>query len=133
MKKLRFLLPAFIVFAAACKALNQSADQPKLEETHWKLIAMDQKPVDLGDKAFIEFKADRASGKAACNSFSAEYELTNSKIAFDKIISTKMYCDGLMDQESKILANLQKVKRYEIRYGMLYLYGADNLLLTFKK
>ena len=49
------------------------------------------------------------------------------------MLITKMFCDGLMDKENQILGNLQKVNRFEIRYGLLYLYNSNDLLLTYKK
>ncbi|TZF81465.1 META domain-containing protein [Pedobacter sp. BS3] len=125
---------ALLLSVSACKTLTQSSDQPALENTHWKLIALDQKPVDFGDNAFLELKdGDKISGKAACNSFFGEYEARSKSIKFSKIGSTKMFCNNLMDQENLILTNLQKANRYEIRYGMLYLYDSNMLLMTFKK
>jgi heat shock protein HslJ len=126
-----------LIFFSGCRAFNESSDQPKLGDGQWQLLAMDQKASDLGDKAFIKFdeKEQKMSGKAACNSIFAEYELLpRNKIRFGNIGSTKMYCEGLMGDENQIVTDLQKVRSYEIKYGLLYLHGSDNeLLLSFKK
>ncbi|MXV15401.1 META domain-containing protein [Hufsiella ginkgonis] len=132
MKAIRLLLP-IVVFISSCKVLSGTGEQPVLEGTHWRLIALNQKPVEPSEQAFLEFKEGKASGKAACNSFSSEYELKRSHVKLGPIMSTKMFCDGLMDQENQIVQNLQKVTRFEIRYGLLYLYESNNLLMTYKR
>ncbi len=135
MKKFRIIILGLLVFSG-CRAFNEGSDQPQLADVQWQLMAINQKAVtDLGSKAFIRFdnKDLKIAGKAACNSIFADYELTGNKLSFAGIGSTKMYCEGLMDQENQIITNLEKVRRYEIKYGLLYLYGSDDLLLTYKK
>ncbi|HCN83376.1 MAG TPA: hypothetical protein DIT07_07100 [Sphingobacteriaceae bacterium] len=134
MKAFRIIILSLLFFSG-CRAFNESADQPELADVQWQLLAMNQKPADLGNKAFIRFndKDRKIAGKAACNSIFADYELTGNKLSFADIGSTKMYCEGLMDQENQIITNLEKTRRFEIKYGLLYLYGSDDLLLTFKK
>lgn len=134
MKKFRIIILGLLVLAG-CRAFNESSDQPQLADVQWQLMALNQKPSDLGNKAFIRFnnKDLKIAGKAACNSIFADYELNGNKLSFAGIGSTKMYCEGLMDQENQIISNLEKVRRYEIKYGLLYLYGSDDLLLTYKK
>jgi heat shock protein HslJ len=130
------LLIAVLVILSSCRAMTGSSDDIKLEGTNWQLIAMDKKPSDLGDRATIMFneKDMKIAGKAACNSIFGGYELNRNNISFTGIGSTKMFCDGMMDKENQIVTNLQKIKKFEIKYGLLYLYGSDNeLLLTYKK
>jgi heat shock protein HslJ len=131
------LLIGSLIFLSACRTFNESGDQPKLDGTRWQLLAMNQKAMDLGDKAFITFddQTRKMTGKAACNSIFADYEVSGgNKIHFGNIGSTKMYCEGLMDQENQIVTDLSKVQHFEIKYGLLYMHGSDNeLLLTYKK
>ena len=108
----------------------------KLDGQHWELTAINQRPVNSGGKAYLEFdeKDLKVKGKAFCNSVSGDYELMGKdQLTFQEVVSTKMFCDGLMDQENQMVTNLQNVRRYEIKNGMLYLYSTDQLLLTFKK
>lgn len=134
MKKFRIIILGLLVLSG-CRAFNEGSDQPQLADVQWQLIALNQKTSDLGSKAFIRFnnKDLKITGRAACNSIFADYEITGNKISFAGIGSTKMYCEGLMDQENQIITNLEKVRRFEIKYGLLYLYGSDDLLLTYKK
>ncbi len=124
-----------MVSLAACNAIQPTADLPKLGESNWKLIAIEKRPVNYGDRAFIKFdeKENKISGKAACNSFFSEYEMIGQKITFSGIGSTKMYCEGIMDDENQIITQLQKTSRYEVKADMLYLYSGDKLGLTFKR
>lgn len=131
--KLYSLLCIFTL--TACNAIQPAADLPKLGESNWKLIAIEQRPVNFGDRAFLKFdeKENKVSGKAVCNSFFSEYEMTGQKIKFDAIGSTKMYCEGIMDDEHQIITQLQNISRYEVKSDMLYLYAEHKLALTFKR
>jgi heat shock protein HslJ len=124
-----------LLFLPGCRVFTESSEMPTLGDNQWQLIAMDQKPVNLGSNAYIKFneKDLKVGGKAACNTFFADFERSGDKISFSIVGSTKMYCEGLMEVEGQIITNLQKVKRYEVKYGLLYLFGSDDLLLTFKK
>jgi len=91
--------------------------------------------VDFGDRAFLTFdeKDNKISGKAACNSFSSEYEMAGEKIKFTGIVSTKMYCEGIMDDENQIITLLKKTSRYEVKSDKLYFYDEGKAVLTFKR
>ncbi|HEY1024376.1 MAG TPA: META domain-containing protein [Sphingobacteriaceae bacterium] len=131
-----FSFIAAVLCLYSCKVLDGTADRQVLgENTQWVLTAIAEKPVSI-ENAYLRFdtKEHRISGKAACNGFSAEYEIfTENRITFSEISSTKMYCEGLMDEESEILTNLRSVKRYEIKADRLYFYSDGGLLLTFKR
>ena len=124
-----------LIFLASCNALQPTADLPKLGDSSWKLIAIEQKPVTYGDRAYLTFdeKENKISGKAACNSFTSDYEMAGQKITFTGISSTKMYCEGIMDDENQIITQLQKTSKYEVRSDKLYLYSDGKLTLTFKR
>jgi len=132
---MRFPLLIAVILLSSCTALQPSADLPKLGESIWNLTAIEQKPANFGDRAFIKFdeKENKVSGKALCNSFFSEYEMIKQKITFPEIGSTKMYCEGMMDEENKIITNLQKTTRYEVKADFLYLYSQEHLVLTFKR
>ena len=121
---------------SGCNVLKPQHEIITLGDIEWKLIAIEHKSVVAKGRAFLKFdEEDRETqGKAFCNSISAEYErMGDNQITFDEVISTKMYCDGVMDLENQMVTNLKNVKKFEIRNGMLYLSDSDKVLLTFKK
>ncbi|WP_026898147.1 META domain-containing protein [Daejeonella oryzae] len=123
------------IILSSCSIMNQQADRQNLGESTWKLIAIKQNRENLGDKAILKFdvKKNEVSGVAACNSFTGEIETIRNLITFADIASTKMYCEGKMDEEIQILSNLEKVSRFEVKSDILYLYSKDELLLTYKR
>ena len=125
-----------IVFFSACNALRPENVPFKLDGPEWKLTAINHKVVSPAGRAYLVFDGEdlEVKGKAFCNSINADYErMGDNQLTFQEIVSTKMYCDGVMDLESQMITNLRNVKRFEIRNGMLYLSDSDNVLLTFKK
>lgn len=135
LNSMKLYLLLCIVSLSACTAVQPTSDLPKLGESTWKLIAIAHRPVNFGDRAFLKFdeKENKISGKAVCNSFFSDYEMIGQKITFPAIGSTKMYCEGIMDDENRIITALQNVKRYEVKSDFLYFYASDALLLTFKR
>lgn len=129
-------LVLFVMVAiASCTAIKPTSDLPKLGESNWTLTAIEQRAVSFGDRATVKFdeKENKIAGKAVCNSFFSEYEMIGNKITFTGVGSTKMYCEGVMDQENQIISNLQKTTRYEVKADFLYLYAGDTLVLTYKR
>jgi heat shock protein HslJ len=127
------LLCLFLI--TSCSALKPNSDLPKLGESVWNLTAIEQRPVNFDGRAFIKFneKENRISGKALCNSYFSDYEMIGQKITFSSVGSTKMYCEGMMDEENQIITQLQKTKRYEVKSDFLYFYSGEKVVLTFKR
>ncbi|MDB5013464.1 MAG: hypothetical protein JWQ25_1666 [Daejeonella sp.] len=134
MKRFILVFLSFLLFTS-CEVLKSETDSPKLNNTKWTLHSIKARVVNLGDKAYLNFeeKDNRIAGKAACNSFFGEYTIVKQTIKFEGVGSTKMYCEGLMDEENEIMTALNNTRRYEIKADMLYLYSTDQLLLTFKR
>ncbi|MBC8052568.1 MAG: META domain-containing protein [Sphingobacteriaceae bacterium] len=129
-----------IIFAAitfvSCNAIKPQNSPLSLDGPEWQLTAIEHKPVVANGRAYLKFdgKDLEVKGKAFCNSITADYERMGDKqVTFQEITSTKMFCDGVMNLEEQMVSNLRRVKKFEIRNGMLYLSDSDNVLLTFKK
>lgn len=125
----------YLILLSGCSALRSSSDLENLGESTWNLTAIEQRPVNFDGRAFIKFdeKENKISGKALCNSYFSEYEMIGKKIKFESVGSTKMYCEGMMDEENQIITNLQRTKRYEVKSDFLYFYSGEKLVLTFKR
>ncbi len=69
------------------------------------------------------------TGNGACNRIGGGLTVKENTIAFSDIISTKMYCPE-MPQEDLFLKNLGLTNQYKIVGGELFLYKSDSLLMT---
>ncbi len=78
----------------------------------------------------IEIAADgKVAGSGGCNRISGKASIAGDRISFGPMISTKMACaPAVMNQESKFLAALGAVQRFEIddQRGKLFLRDAGN-------
>jgi heat shock protein HslJ len=133
----KFLIVTLIAatLLSSCSIINPQADNPNLGDSEWKLISVNGSPKALGGNGVLRFdeKENQITGIAACNNFTADYEMLRKAIKFESIITTKKYCEGKMDEENLIITNLQHVTRYDVKANMLYLYSQDQLLLTYKR
>ena len=61
-----------------------------------------------GGEYFIEFGADRLSGRAGCNRFSGTYSITGDRLAVGPLATTRMACpEPAMRHERRVLEILR--------------------------
>jgi heat shock protein HslJ len=71
-------------------------------------------------------EGNQANGLAGCNNFRGSYLAgKDGGIGFDQLISTKMACKGVMEQENAYLQALSQVKLYHFDQGKLILSSLD--------
>lgn len=101
--------------------------------THWKLTQIEGKPVN-SDRAFIKFDDEKisAGGNGGCNVFGGDLEKNGGRIKITNVISTKMFCENGSDVENKFFARLDRVDRFEIKNGKLFLQAKNKVLLEFE-
>lgn len=100
-----------IALPLALLALTASTPPPvttvpaSLAGTKWTIAAIDgAKPVKAD--ASLSFEADAISANIGCNGMGGAYHLEGSTLVAGPIISTQMYCDGVMEQERAVSALL---------------------------
>jgi len=90
-----------------------------LSGTDWDLVSYgDQIPL-MDSKPTLQFIEDRISGSTGCNNFFGGYELDGDEISIGQMGSTLMACEGLMEQETAILAILQEAVSFSLETDTL--------------
>jgi heat shock protein HslJ len=120
-----------IMLMTACNSsqYNNASRLVTLEDTHWKLIELNGKPVtadDVSREAFIQLIAEsgRVTGNGGCNVMSGTYELSSpNRIQFSKMASTKMACEK-MDVEDRFHKALETADSYYLKGDTLQLIRA---------
>jgi len=148
MKKLFVAIVAISIFAS-CKSTQSVtekniSEQKKvvvseqfIESNKWELVSFqDQKPEEVGfthktPTLVINLAENKIGGNSGCNSFGGEVIIEGNTIRFDKIFSTKMYCDGVPEHEFFQL--LQQPLQYKIEEDVLKLLKDGSDILEFKK
>ena len=127
---------ALLFLSASCKILSPKKDDISFSSTKWTITQLNQKPFPTDKNVYVIFdeKDEKLSGKAACNSFSGKLEREPSgKIVIEDLVSTKKYCEGLMDQENQIMTALPLINTYEIKGGILHLFSGQELVMTLEQ
>ena len=125
-KNLAFLfLMTILLTACAGKGLT-----PSLGDTTWKLLsygAIDSPTPALPDvDTTISFNADgNLNGNMGCNRFSGSYEISENKIEIGPLMSTAMYCESAMEQETAVLMLLNGTMTFESDSNTLTLFSED--------
>jgi heat shock protein HslJ len=125
-KLISFFALALVLGLAACSGMAPSTD---LKGTSWALVEISGQPVVAGSSPTLSFEEEQAGGNGSCNSFGGEYALDNGKLTFGPLMSTMMYCEDTMEQETAYLAALQSAAGYEIQDGFLLILDTDGVTL----
>lgn len=84
---------------AGCATVGDAA--PSLAGSKWAFVSIDgQSPIS--DKALLSIEADRIGANVGCNGMGGDLRIEPGRLVTGPIISTKMYCDGAMVQESAV-------------------------------
>jgi heat shock protein HslJ len=82
-----------------------------------------------GSEVTLNFGADgNVNGNAGCNRYSGAYQAENQTLTVGQLVTTMMMCaspEGVMEQETKYLAALQKAATYSIDGNMLTIRDAS--------
>lgn len=132
------LFSLIAILLLQCKPAEKTSSTATLENTYWKLLAMNGRLVatpENGREVHIVLAKDgdkrMLKGFAGCNSIGGAYTVDGNKIGFTAI-STKMFCDDRMDVENFLLDVLTKADGYKIKGETLELYQGNSLLTTFQ-
>lgn len=106
------------------------AGQPErlLQGADWAVTAMNGQPVTGDVTATLQFYSDGLlTGRAFCNRFNGQYQLSGEGLRIGPLASTKMACpEPLMDLEHHLLQQLEQVVRFDIlRPGELVLHTSE--------
>lgn len=103
--------------------------QPQLTERYWKLIELNENPVESkisGREAHIILRNEGniVNGNGGCNSLRGTYSLDGEKITLSQMIMTMMACPN-MEAEHEFTQALGKVVKYTLVGDNLILLDAD--------
>ena len=97
---------------------------------HWTLTEIDGSPVTFTATLDLS-EPGKLTGQAPCNSYGGTLSAAGQKFIPGPILSTKMACDGLAD-ENLYLQALQMVDSAALDGDLLTLTGAQVLVFTRK-
>ncbi|WP_284720362.1 META domain-containing protein [Polyangium sorediatum] len=116
------------------------ADEPnRLANTRWELESLIEgrtiwEPSGRTEVTLV-FQADgTANGKAPCNYYFASYTVEGNTLSMSSAGSTRMFCEGVMEQEGRYLRALEQAGRFELSGDELRIeYGNGQGTLIFER
>ena len=114
---MRPLLALFFTVLVTLGGCKSGKEIPNLDNVKWKLTHLNGKEVVLNypeNEIFMFFNGTekKVNGRAACNRYFGNYEITDTKITFSSIGATRMACPGNL--EAIFLKTLEAVKSFKI-------------------
>lgn len=97
----------------------------KLQDTHWTLILLNEKPITLGEgerRAHLILDSQgRVSGSSGCNRMMGSYTQDKNSLKFGPLAGTRMACkgDNEMADEHQFLSTLGNIASWKIEGKML--------------
>ncbi|MCC5808787.1 MAG: META domain-containing protein [Ectothiorhodospiraceae bacterium] len=125
MKAWTLALPALLLVACQSPSLHQT--QPPIDGTEWRVMAINEEPVEENVETTMIFGEERVMGNTGCNQYTAPVEIDRSSMNVSNAVATRMACaDNIMRQESAFLQALESVKLFNRSGNSLRLYDADS-------
>jgi heat shock protein HslJ len=107
---------------AACTTVGNAA--PPLVPSEWRFVSIDgQAPVS--GQARLKIETGRIGANVGCNGMGGDLRIEGAKLVTGPIISTRMFCEGLMEQERAVSELLGASPRFT--------YSGDRLVLKSDK
>jgi heat shock protein HslJ len=130
-----------VLIAVGCTSVkttstnNQATDATRLHDI-WALKELNGKVLtqaDYDEAPYMEINSStkKVLGHTSCNSFSGSVEITDDKLKFGPLISTRMACAKSVEPEFLKLLNECDSYKFEGRY--LLLLKSDGVLAKFLK
>jgi heat shock protein HslJ len=111
-----------IAFALLAACTTAGAAGPDSLTGKWRFALIDgQKPVS--SKAELTIEESRVGANVGCNGMGGDLQIKGGKLVVGGVVSTLMYCDGLMEQEDAVSKLLSANPEYRIEDGRLVLRG----------
>jgi heat shock protein HslJ len=119
-----------LVLASACGISPYRMSAP-LEQTQWKLVALNGRPVggDRPPTVLFESNEQRVLGFTGCNRLAGPYRVEGDDLTIGPLAVTKMACPD-MDGERAFVAALEAARHYAIAGRNLALIDAGGTPLA---
>jgi heat shock protein HslJ len=121
--KMSCALIGLILLAGCATGHSRSTDaSAALAGTRWTITSIDGQPPVAPDRARLVFEGARVSANVGCNGMGAEYRVEGGRLVVGPVVSTMMYCEGLMDQEravSTLMAAAPEISRQGNALGLV--------------
>lgn len=98
---MRKLLPLLALTALSACAAAQAGGPASLTDSQWRFVTIDG-AAPVSDKASLAFHKDRLSANVGCNGMGGPWRIEGRRLIAGPLISTKMFCEGRMEQETAI-------------------------------
>lgn len=119
----------------SCGGTKIGKDQAPSLQGEYQIIAVGARTLD--DAEFIinfDEEEGAAYGYVGCNRFSSGFVQEGDTLDFSGALSTKMYCEGKMEIEGRVLSALEEITGVRHEDDNLVLYSSENDdLITIKK
>lgn len=117
---------------AQCAPRFQTA---RLEDTHWRLVALGETAVFAGEgrpgpHLVLQAADKRLAGSDGCNRLLAGYTLESDRIRFTQAASTMMACAEGMETAERFAAAIAAASRWRVLGQQLELYDSGDRLLA---
>ena len=127
MRNFVFLL--FSILLISCANTVDTVSEEGLDGSYKVMAVQGEKAVSDSIVFNFEPLGNRISGHAGCNQFSAHYNQQGKNIEFSTPMSTRKFCEGMMEIERKILSSFEDVARINQNGEEIIIFSDDDKAL----
>lgn len=126
----RIALIAVPALLSACAGTLHAAPDQAL--TKWTFVSIDGK-APVSDKAELSIYRDRIGATVGCNGMGGDLEVVPGRLKVGPVVSTQMYCEGLMEQERAVAELLGASPAFFIEGNRMAIHSDKHIAELVKK
>lgn len=125
MKSITRFAPTVLLLLAACATTGGNAPVPALDNTAWRIVAIDG-AAPISERAALTFREGRFGATVGCNAMGSAWRRDGNRIMVEGLVATKMFCEPLAAQEMALSALLDASPSFSLRANRLELSGGGH-------
>ncbi|MFT4673857.1 MAG: heat shock protein HslJ [Patiriisocius sp.] len=138
MKQLFLIIIVFCLMASGCNETKKIIADAVETDLVGMYTVITINGGSISPAASLQFnnKDNAISGNSGCNDFGGTYKQDATTIKIGQLVTTKAYCEKVMENEYALLNALKNVTLFDISEGVLTLYSKEDrkaLLTAIKK
>jgi heat shock protein HslJ len=133
---MKMILTAMILVLFSCNSTKNTADMKEFPSGTYEVVTLNAKNFKAKETYKLNINTEKQSigGTFDCNTFTCDYKIENQQIEFGFAISTKMYCEGAMQNEEAFFRNLRSLTSFKYDGNILQFFNEDNeMILKLKR
>ena len=116
---IRSVHPAFYALLMSLGACTTTSAKPEaMPLSSWTFVSIDGR-APVAKETSLKIYKDRIAVNVGCNGMGGDLKIEEGRLQVDGLVSTMMYCEGIMEQEQAVAELLRSSPGFFVENGQM--------------